>query len=50
MVAEGQRIWEESAAVGDLAALKAKSRAREAESLMDTVGLGGFLVAEWVVE
>ena len=50
LVAEGQRIWEESAAVGDLAALKAKSRVREAESLMDTVGLGGFLVAEWVVE
>lgn len=49
LVEEGRRIWEASAGIGDLAALKARSRIREAEALMDPVGLGGFLVAEWLV-
>ncbi|MFT7474077.1 MAG: hypothetical protein ACI81L_000993, partial [Verrucomicrobiales bacterium] len=35
--------------VGDLAALKARSRIREAEALVEMTGLGGFTVAEWVV-
>ena len=49
MVDEGRRTWEERAAVGDLAAIRARSRVREAEALTDPGGLGGFLVAEWVV-
>jgi len=49
LVEEGRRIWHESAGVGDLAALKARSRVREAEALVEPTGLGGFLVAEWVV-
>lgn len=48
LVAEGRRIWEASAAVGDLAALKARSRIREAEALTDPDGMGGFHVLEWV--
>jgi len=49
LVEEGRRTWEGSAAVGDLAALKARSRVREAEALLDPDGLGAFLVAEWLV-
>lgn len=49
LVDEGRRAWEAGAAVGDLAALKARSRVREAEALVDPAGLGAFLVAEWRV-
>ena len=35
--------------VGDLAAMRARSRVREAEALGDPSGLGGFSVVEWVV-
>ena len=49
LVEEGRRTWEAAATTGDLAALKARSRVREAEALLDPDGLGGFLVAEWVV-
>ena len=49
LVEEGRQAWEASAAVGDLAALKARSRIREADALLAHDGLGGFLVAEWVV-
>jgi SAM-dependent MidA family methyltransferase len=49
LVEEGRRIWEERAAIGDLAALKARSRVREAEALEDPAGLGAFRVLEWVV-
>ena len=49
LVAEGRRLWAEKAAAPDLAALRARSRVREAESLCDPSGLGGFTVAEWVV-
>ena len=48
LVAEGRRVWAESAHVGDLAALRARSRVREAEALTDASGLGGFTVVEWV--
>lgn len=48
LVDEGRRIWEASAAVGDLAALKARSRVREAEALTDPAGMGGFEVLEWI--
>jgi SAM-dependent MidA family methyltransferase len=49
LVEEGRQPWEAGAAAGDLAALKARSRVREAEALLDPAGLGGFLVAQWVV-
>lgn len=49
LVEEGRRIWNESAATGSLAALKARSRIREAEALLDPAGLGGFTVMEWVI-
>jgi SAM-dependent MidA family methyltransferase len=47
LVAEGRRVWEERAAVGGLAALRARSRVVEAEALLDPDGLGGFTVLEW---
>ena len=37
------------AGVGDLAALRARSRVREAEALTDPSGLGAFAVLEWEV-
>ncbi len=49
LVEEGRRLWEEGASTGSLAALKGRSRIREAEALVEVGGLGGFLVAEWVV-
>jgi SAM-dependent MidA family methyltransferase len=49
LVAEGRHTWAERAAVGDLAALAARSRIREAEALTDPDGLGAFTVAEWIV-
>ena len=49
LVEEGRRVWDERAATGDLAALRARSRVREAEALSDLSGLGGFSVVEWVV-
>ena len=47
LVAEGRRIWEERAGVGDLAAIEARSRVSEAEALLDDAGLGAFRVLEW---
>ncbi len=49
LVEEGRRTWAERAQVGDLAALKARSRVREAEALLDGDGLGAFDVVEWQV-
>ena len=49
MVEEGRRLWEERAGVGDLAALRARSRGVEAEALCDPTGLGAFRVLEWRV-
>ena len=49
LVEEGRRVWAESAAVGDLAALRMRSRIREAEALVEPTGLGGFTVAEWEI-
>ena len=48
LVAEGRAAWEAGAAVGDLAALKGRSRIREAEALLDPAGFGAFHVLEWV--
>ena len=49
LVDEGRAVWEASAAIGDLAALRARSRVREAEALTDPAGMGGFHVLEWAV-
>jgi SAM-dependent MidA family methyltransferase len=47
LVDEGRAIWRERAAVGDLEAIRARSRATEAEALLDPAGLGAFRVLEW---
>ncbi|MEJ5253998.1 MAG: SAM-dependent methyltransferase [Acidimicrobiales bacterium] len=47
LVEEGRRIWHERAAIGDLEALRGRSRVREAEALLDPSGLGTFDVLEW---
>jgi SAM-dependent MidA family methyltransferase len=49
LVAQGRAVWEARASVGDVAALTARSRVREAEALMDPDGLGGFAVMQWRV-
>jgi SAM-dependent MidA family methyltransferase len=50
LVAEGRRVWSERAGLGDLAALRARSRVREAEALLDPAGLGAFRALEWASE
>jgi len=47
LIEAAKATWTERAAIGDLAALKARSRVNEAEMLLDPSGPGGFLVAEW---
>ena len=47
LVEQGRRTWESRAGVGDLEALRARSRAVEAEALTDPTGLGAFRVLEW---
>lgn len=47
LVEHAQATWTERAAIGDLTALKARSRVNEAATLLDPTGLGAFLVAEW---
>jgi SAM-dependent MidA family methyltransferase len=47
LVEEGREIWRARAAIGDLAAVRARSRVTEAEALLDPAGLGAFLVLEW---
>lgn len=47
LVAEGRQLWSERAAAPDLAALRGRSRIREAEALLDPDGLGGWLVGHW---
>ena len=44
MVDAGRRLWDERAAVGDLAALEARSRSTQAAALVDAAGLGGHTV------
>ncbi|MCC6224784.1 MAG: SAM-dependent methyltransferase [Microthrixaceae bacterium] len=48
LVEEGRRVWAERASVGDLAAVRARSRVTEAEALCDPDGLGAFLTLEWL--
>jgi SAM-dependent MidA family methyltransferase len=47
LVEEGRRIWAERASIGDLEAIRARSRISEAEALTDPTGLGAFRVLEW---
>lgn len=47
LVVEARTTWTERASVGDLAAIRARSRVTEAEALLDPAGLGGFVVLEW---
>ena len=47
LVEEGRRVWRERSAIGDLVAVRARSRVHEAEALTDPEGLGAFLVLEW---
>jgi SAM-dependent MidA family methyltransferase len=49
LVAEGRDAWARAAAAPDLRAIAMRSRALEAEALLDPAGLGAFTVAEWVV-
>ena len=49
LVEEGRALWRARAHAPDLAALRARSRVREAEALTEADGLGGFVVLEWVV-
>jgi len=48
LVETARVTWQERAHLGDLEALKARSRINEAEALLDPKSLGGFLVAEYV--
>ena len=50
LVDEGRALWEAKAHAPDLAAMRGRSRVREAEALLDQNGLGGFTVLEWVVD
>jgi SAM-dependent MidA family methyltransferase len=50
LVEEGRRVWRERGAVGDLEAVRGRSRVGESEALLDPNGLGAFTVLEWVVE
>lgn len=49
LVAEGRTAWTESAGVGDLDALRARSRTSEAEALLDPAGMGAFNTLAWTV-
>ena len=49
LVNEARAAWHERAHIGDLEALKARSRVNEAAALLDPSGLGAFTVMEWVL-
>ena len=49
LVSEGREVWAERADVGDLKALAARSRTREAEALLDLDGMGGYKTLLWRV-
>ncbi|MEA2715950.1 MAG: hypothetical protein QOI99_267 [Actinomycetota bacterium] len=49
LVADARREWTARAHVGDLQALRSRSRVTEASALTDPGGLGGFRVLEWEV-
>jgi SAM-dependent MidA family methyltransferase len=47
LVDVGQRAWAAAAAKPDVAAMTMRSRTREAEALLDPLGLGAFGVVSW---
>lgn len=49
LVQQGRQAWQAAVAAPTLEALRMRSRIREAESLLDTSGLGAFLALEWRV-
>jgi SAM-dependent MidA family methyltransferase len=49
LVDEARRRWQERAHIGDLEALKHRSRLTEADALTDPAGLGAFKVLQWEV-
>ncbi|MCY3642020.1 MAG: SAM-dependent methyltransferase [Acidimicrobiaceae bacterium] len=49
LVAEGRAAWDDRAAVGDLMAMRARSRTSEAEALLDPAGMGAFSALVWTV-
>lgn len=49
LTSEARARWQERAHLGDLEALKARSRVGEAAALTDPAGLGAFRVLEWQV-
>jgi len=50
LVEDGRAYWEAHAAAPDVAAMRMRSRIREAEALLDLSGLGSFLCLQWVLE
>jgi len=48
LIGEGREYWSRHASAPDLAAMKMRSRVREAEALCDEGGLGSFTVVQWV--
>jgi SAM-dependent MidA family methyltransferase len=49
LAAAARAAWEERAHLGDLEAVRARSRVGEADALTDPSGLGAFRVLEWQV-
>lgn len=47
LVDAARQAWRDGAAVGDLAAIRARSTVSEGEALRDPSGLGAFRVLEW---
>jgi SAM-dependent MidA family methyltransferase len=47
LVLEGKEYWENLSSTPDVAAIKMRSRATEAQSLLASGGLGGFTALEW---
>lgn len=50
LVASARQRWTERAQIGDLEALRARSRVGEAAALSDPAGLGAFRVLEWEID
>ncbi|HJL90582.1 MAG TPA: SAM-dependent methyltransferase [Acidimicrobiales bacterium] len=48
LVDTGRLAWSERAGIGDLEAIRARSRTIEAAALVDLDGIGGFTALEWV--
>lgn len=47
LVEEGRLAWAAAASAPTVAAMRMRSRVREAEALLDPAGLGAFLAVEW---